>query len=1000
MELDNKEVFSNLQIKGTQLFVMIRFFFYGLLGGEFFFFLKALHEQTLHVIKVSNTNVDPGIFVLIIPLLLIYFFQRAWKDCYKVIRSYRFDIFAIFLVGFFAIHQRGEGFLADIYSALVDKLGVLDLKLIVLCPILFYVFVLLKGLIKKKIKPDGYFLQEEEISDILKDSLGYENKVNDFAEQVYNKGSLNSIVFGLNGPWGVGKSSFLKLCQNWWNEHCASKPIVYKFNPLQHNIKDDLLNIFVNGLVSSIQKDVFIPEIRPLISRYSRLIREMKPFNIFGWDITGFENNYLLDDAFDDLSHVLERTDKKIIIIVDDLDRLEISEIKSILYLLRKCFSLPNITYILCYDLENISLVESLNGSHEKLSEFLEKFVNIRVSIYSNKIDLAQYVKSEIENNSLVSRDGGKIEQILQSVIEIYESQDYFNYVNFLGNIRKLKCLINTILFLKLDKADYSKLDIHDRDLVHLLLLYISYPGIFRDIYNAETQGSKEVFSILYQLKDFSDSQSTSGYVNSPYYLNYLEKCPSGGRFLLSKIFSVERLSKNSEELQKQLTSLACFNGTHGSGTNLEEYLDLIVNQRMPNLAIQNKTYENAKNTIIQGQKTIAEVFSEDFFQFKSQGLYSRSELWRLLSLGARGVTTTIGDSILDYTVKTIPYNSYIPLYYYARKYRSRMEQINYLTDLLNSIGWIDESGDRRQNTIPNVLPIAHRIYGEHGYSGKGIINQLSKEENGILGLLDVGHFRYSCSSGRVEHFNISRALGEHYKAGAPFDGNGLLVAREQLREISQYIFNIFNTRYIQTRKNIFTDFKNLSEQELAGKFFDSLVDLPYENREKYIEYNKDWLLTIFIDHFGARKAEGEDIPCGYYDPTGEADQGGIYDIMSTYLFDVCFNPTRPENLKYFIDHIFYNLIQVSTPWDSDDGEKKSAEFISKDIGNIGDLDSAQLATYWQTNRDAIKRLGLENNENYKSFDGINLYYKDIIPKIIVCLDKRIVPTQTITTGT
>lgn len=886
--------------------------------------------------------------------------------------------------------MRGSWLFTEKYSKILNELSVFDFYLIVTIPILLYLVILIKLLIPLKKKSSGLFLTEEEINDKNDDALGYTDKADDFAKQVFNDWSPNNIVFWLNGPWGVGKSSFLKLCENWWTQNCVWKCIVYKFNPLQHNIKDDFLNIFVNGLVNSIQKNSFIPEVRPVISRYSRLIREVKTFNIFGFSLLNLENNYLLDDAFEDLSCVLKKIDKKIVIIVDDLDRVEINEIKSILYLLRKCFSLPNITYILCYDLENIATIESSNNAAEKLSEFLEKFINIRVSIYPDKTRLAKYLTKEIQTNPLVSREKGTIEQILSSVIEIYNSQDFFHYIPFLGDIRKLKSLINTILFLNLDTKDYSRLDINIHDLLHLILIYISYPGIFRDIYNTETQGSKEKFSLFFEFKDYSNAWSDFGYKNSPYYLNYIEQCPHGARYLLEKVFSPTRLSKDSETMEKELTSLACFNWTYRSWSNLEEYIDLIVNQKIPDYTFQRKTYEIAKDDIIKSRRSISEVFSDDIFQFNLVGLYSQSELWRLISLETDSISEEVSDSILQYAVETIPKYSYIRLYYGDLKYTTRITLIDILVHLLNSIGWNDVIGNHRSNTVQNVINIAYRIYGENKYTDHGIINQLTREDKWILGLLDVGYFCYCCSIWRWDSFNVSRALGEHYKTGTIFDGNSQLVAIEQMRELSQCIFSIFSSRYIQTEKNIFDDFYKLNSSDLFWKFAACEKDLPYENTEKYIEYSRNGLITVFIDNFWARKGRGGEITCWYYDVTGDNDKSGIYHEMNEYLFKICFDPNKnSNNLRYFIDYIFYNLVRVTTTTSSDGYEVKNAEFVSNLNNDIGHLDSEKLSSYWRSHREDFWLLKLEESNDFKSFSGIDLSYKDIIPEIYECLDKR-----------
>ena len=104
-----------------------------------------------------------------------------------------------------------------------------------------------------------------------------------FAERVLNGGSSESIVFGVDAPWGAGKSSFINFCVNVWQKR--QDVIVYRFNPLQYEDRTHLLHKFVDGLVLTIRQTAFIPELRPIITRYSKLISAKQSLKFFGFDV-------------------------------------------------------------------------------------------------------------------------------------------------------------------------------------------------------------------------------------------------------------------------------------------------------------------------------------------------------------------------------------------------------------------------------------------------------------------------------------------------------------------------------------------------------------------------------------------------------------------------------------------------------------------------------------------------------------------------------------------
>ena len=77
-----------------------------------------------------------------------------------------------------------------------------------------------------------------------------------------------------------------------------------------------------------------------------------------------------VDELLDDIDEVLRRIGRHVIIVIDDLDRLDAKTTNNVLFATRRTFKLSQATYVLCYD------TEVLAGNHEEGSrarEFLEK---------------------------------------------------------------------------------------------------------------------------------------------------------------------------------------------------------------------------------------------------------------------------------------------------------------------------------------------------------------------------------------------------------------------------------------------------------------------------------------------------------------------------------------------------------------------------------------------------------------------------------------------------
>ena len=62
----------------------------------------------------------------------------------------------------------------------------------------------------KKPAPQLFFIADEEIVERTDDLLASEEQAKSFAETVLASGAHPGPVFGVDGPWGVGKTSFIK----------------------------------------------------------------------------------------------------------------------------------------------------------------------------------------------------------------------------------------------------------------------------------------------------------------------------------------------------------------------------------------------------------------------------------------------------------------------------------------------------------------------------------------------------------------------------------------------------------------------------------------------------------------------------------------------------------------------------------------------------------------------------------------------------------------------
>lgn len=385
----------------------------------------------------------------------------------------------LMLVFGMSISLASKGIGSNKYFELVNLLTPTLVAALPLLPIAVAIAYLLRAFLtqwrNRRTRSKPLFISDDELITATSDQLELSTDAKRFAERIYNAGSVNSLVFGIDAPWGIGKSSFVNFCIEHWDETHRNQVIVYKFDLLRFSDRSNLFEMFVDGFVRTIQQSTYAPEIRPLFSNYSRFIKGESGISRIGAIIGFLPGNYTIDDALVDLSSALTRFDKKVVVVIDDLDRLSLSIVKDVLFAIKRSFMLPNVSYVLCYDSENIVQLEARDKDAEKVREFLEKFINVKTSLFLRSETLSKYVSDNFSqalgNNIQIdpaAMDGMK--QLVGCLKEIYRSPDYPLYQDLLGDIRKLKRLLNTILLLDLEKVDFEEDGFSKIDLVHLLL--------------------------------------------------------------------------------------------------------------------------------------------------------------------------------------------------------------------------------------------------------------------------------------------------------------------------------------------------------------------------------------------------------------------------------------------------------------------------------------------------------------------------------------------------
>lgn len=210
-----------------------------------------------------------------------------------------------------------------------------------------------------------------------------------FAEKVAgvikSRTNPDSIVIGIHGPWGDGKSSVLNLIGTSLTGLHGIK--VFRYNPWRFSGEEQMLRSFIVELARAI--DVPIVTEREKRNQYLQSIADMLPagpdetkvgFHTLDSTETEFVNRVRLDDLRNRIETTLAQGRQRVVIMIDDIDRLEKDEIYAVFRLVKLTARFDYVVYLLAFD-ESMVIGALRDRYGDSGQSFLEKIVQVPLHV-------------------------------------------------------------------------------------------------------------------------------------------------------------------------------------------------------------------------------------------------------------------------------------------------------------------------------------------------------------------------------------------------------------------------------------------------------------------------------------------------------------------------------------------------------------------------------------------------------------------------------------------
>lgn len=295
------------------------------------------------------------------------------------------------------------------------------------------------------------FNTDKPIHNSTEDLLGRKIFSKTLAEAVNKYKGTDSLVIGLFGKWGVGKTSIINMIL----ENLNDKIIVH-FSPWNYSSQSDLINIFFNVLRQSLSKNNHIQDNQALgetLFQYAKAVKSLSLIPVVGEPISNLLQIILemkgesltkpqsLEEIRKNLENELIKIDKKIIIVIDDIDRLTNEQIRDIFQLVKQVANFPNVIYLLSMDREIVcralNEVQKVDGH-----EYLDKIIQI-------PIEIPELRKSKLHDILLQKLDLIRDSFTKKIVVDSNYFSKVFQYcvMPYVATLRDVNKIINTFTF-------------------------------------------------------------------------------------------------------------------------------------------------------------------------------------------------------------------------------------------------------------------------------------------------------------------------------------------------------------------------------------------------------------------------------------------------------------------------------------------------------------------------------------------------------------------------
>jgi predicted KAP-like P-loop ATPase len=330
--------------------------------------------------------------------------------------------------------------------------------------------------VKESILPDTPLENPED------DRLGYAPFAKNLADALCTVRVDECLVFALYGFWGSRKTSCVNFTLHYITEKSEDQaPILVRFNPWWFSGQGELLNQFFREFCVALGKEKKFKTAIKFIAYLLEIASKIPEPTGFGKTGAKTASRWLKEATKEketwkireEIRNSLLKQNKRILVVIDDIDRLSAEEIRSVFQVIKAVADFPKTIYLLAFDkCIVVKALESIQGIGGE--DYLEKIVQVPFDLPISDRILLRKLFSE------------QLDIILANTPQELFDQTYWGNLfwdgidHFLNTMRNVKRLTNAL------KVTYPGVEgeVHPADFVAIETIRVFCSDIYQLIRN------------------------------------------------------------------------------------------------------------------------------------------------------------------------------------------------------------------------------------------------------------------------------------------------------------------------------------------------------------------------------------------------------------------------------------------------------------------------------------------------------------------------------------